>query len=179
MLAFHASGDRPAGVTNRQCVLGFVLTLCASVLYGFIIPLIELAYRKTKRQITYTLVMEMQLFFIGVFGVTSMASSLLSAVLVAFTLPVTEVLAVVFFREKFSAEKGMALVLALWGFASYIYGEYYCDSKMRPPNVPKQQNEAEDPGGAGQAYQSVNDVSEDQSINGVEELAMDDSGKAL
>lgn len=198
MLAFHTSGDRPAGVTNRQYVLGFVLTLGAAALYGFIIPLIELTYKKTKRQITYTLVMEMQVimsvvatifctvgmlvnrdfqalhreanefglgkidysiaivwyavmwqfFFIGVFGVTYLSSSLLSGVIIAVTLPVTEVMAVILFHEKFSAEKGMALVLALWGFASYFYGEY----------VPKKQNGAEVPGRAAQAYQSVNDV---------------------
>ena len=198
MLAFHTNGDRPAGVTNRQYVLGFVLTLVAAALYGFITPLIELTYRKTKRQITYTLVMEMQVitslsatifctvgmlvnrdfqalhreanefglgkidysiaivwyavtwqfFFIGVFGVTYLSSSLLSGVIIAVTLPVTEVMAVILFHEKFSAEKGMALVLALWGFASYFYGEY----------VPKKQNGAEGPGQAAEVYQSINDV---------------------
>lgn len=221
LLAFHTSGDRPAGVTNKQYVLGFILTLAAAALYGFIIPLIELTYRKTKRQITYTLVMEMQfimsvvatvfctvgmlvnrdfqalhreanefrlgkidysmaivwaavtwqLFFIGVFGVTSMASSLLSGVIIAVTIPITEVLGVVLFHEKFSAEKGMSLVLALWGFASYLYGEYYSDLKLRPPKVPKQQNELEDLGGAAHAHAH-------HSINDVEELAMADSGKA-
>jgi hypothetical protein len=111
-------------------------------------------------------------FFIGVFGVTSMASSLLSGVIIAVTIPVTEVLAVVLFHEKFSAEKGMALVLALWGFASYLYGEYYCYLKLRPPNVPKQQNKPE-----GQKELRCTSHAH-QSINDVEELAMADSGKA-
>ena len=59
-------------------------------------------------------------FFIGV---TSLASSLLSGVIIVVTIQVIEVLMVVLFHEKFSAEKGMVLVLALWGFTSYIYGE--------------------------------------------------------
>lgn len=99
-----------------------------------------------------------QFFYIGLYGVTSLASSLLSAVIMAVTLPLTEVLGVVLFHEKFSAEKGMALVLSLWGFASYLYGEYYCDLELRPPKVPKQQNEVEDLGGAAHAHHSIDDV---------------------
>ena len=208
LLAFHTSGDRPEGVTNKQYVLGFVLTLGAAAFYGFIIPLIELPYRATKCAITHTIVMEMQfvmsivatlfctvgmlvngdfqalhreaegfdlgkldyamaivwagvlwqIFFIGVFGVTSLANSLLSGVIIVVTIPMTEVLAVVLFHEKFSAEKGMALVLALWGFASYLYGEYYSHLKRRPPNVPKQQNKSEGPGEAANAHQFINDL---------------------
>lgn len=208
LLAFHTSGDRPAGVTKGQYVLGFVLTLVAAALFGFIIPLIELTYRATKRAITYTIVMEMQfimsitatlfctvgmlingdfqalhreaegfhlgkfdysmaivwaavlwqIFFIGIFGVTSLANSLLSGVIMAIAIPMTEILAVFLFHEKFSAEKGMALALALWGFASYLYGEYYTYLKLRPTNVPKQHNKPEGPGGAVHAHQSINDL---------------------
>lgn len=35
----------------------------------------------------------------------------------------TEVLAVIIYKENFQAEKGVALVLSLWGFVSYFYGE--------------------------------------------------------
>jgi hypothetical protein len=38
-------------------------------------------------------------------------------------LPLTEVLAVIFYKESFKAEKGVSLVLSLWGFLSYFYGE--------------------------------------------------------
>lgn len=64
-----------------------------------------------------------QCFFLGAIGVVFSASSLLSAIILAVLLPVTEVLAVIFYREKFQAEKGVSLVLALWGFVSYFYGE--------------------------------------------------------
>jgi hypothetical protein len=49
--------------------------------------------------------------------------TLLATTIAAF-IPVTEVLAVVFLHEKFSSEKAIALVLSLWGLASYSYGEY-------------------------------------------------------
>ncbi|KAI3718026.1 hypothetical protein L1987_70010 [Smallanthus sonchifolius] len=65
-----------------------------------------------------------QCFFLGAIGVVFCASSLLSGIIIAVLLPVTETLAVVFYKEPFQVEKGIALVLSLWGFTSYFYGEY-------------------------------------------------------
>ncbi|KAL3504762.1 hypothetical protein ACH5RR_034603 [Cinchona calisaya] len=64
-----------------------------------------------------------QFFFLGVVGIIYCSSSLLSGIMIAVLLPVTEILAVIIFHEKFKAEKGVALVLSLWGFVSYFYGE--------------------------------------------------------
>lgn len=64
-----------------------------------------------------------QCFFVGAVGVIYLSSSLLSGIMIAVLLPVTEVLGVIFFKEKFSAEKGISLFLSLWGFVSYFYGE--------------------------------------------------------
>ncbi|GLJ10936.1 hypothetical protein SUGI_0138410 [Cryptomeria japonica] len=61
MLAFHSNGDRPKGVTKEQYWLGFFAAALAAALYGLILPLLELVYKKTTVRITYTLVMEMQL----------------------------------------------------------------------------------------------------------------------
>ena len=49
-------------------------------------------------------------FFIGV---TPLANSVLSGVIIVVMIQVIEVVMVVLFHEKFSAEKGMVLVLAL------------------------------------------------------------------
>ncbi|CAI9266453.1 unnamed protein product [Lactuca saligna] len=174
VLALHTSSDRPEGESKKEYAMGFVMTVAAALLYGFVLPLIELTYNKAKQEITYTLVVEIQIvmclfatlfcsvgmianndfevipreaasfelgptkyytilclsaliwqcFFLGVIGVIFCASSLLSGIIIAALLPVTEILAVVFYKEKFQAEKGVALVLSLWGFASYFYGEY-------------------------------------------------------
>ncbi|KAL2893150.1 Purine permease 3, partial [Bienertia sinuspersici] len=64
-----------------------------------------------------------QLFFLGVVGVIYYGSSLLSGVIIALALPITEVGAVILFHEAFQAEKGVSLILSLWGFVSYFYGE--------------------------------------------------------
>ncbi|CAL5384024.1 unnamed protein product [Camellia sinensis] len=150
------------------------MTVGAAALYGFVLPLVELTYKKAKQAVTYTLVIEIQLvmcffatvvctigmiinndfkaipkeaiefglgetkyyvvlvcsaiiwqcFFLGAIGVIFSSSSLLSAIIIAVLLPVTETLAVLFYREKFQAEKGISLVLSLWGFVSYFYGEF-------------------------------------------------------
>lgn len=72
-----------------------------------------------------------QFFFLGAIGVIFCASSLLSGIIIATLLPVTESLAVLFFHEKFQAEKGLALTLSLWGFVSYFYGEIRQMKKMK------------------------------------------------
>jgi hypothetical protein len=51
-------------VTRGQYWLGFALTLGAAALYGLVLPLVELAYRRAAgggRAVTYALVIEMQL----------------------------------------------------------------------------------------------------------------------
>lgn len=173
VLALHSSGDRPEGVTKAQYYMGFFMTLGAAALYGFVLPLIELTYKKAKQPITYTLVMEIQFvmcffatlfctigmiaskdfqeiareakayklgegkyyvvvawccifwqfFFLGAIGVIFCASSLLSGIIIAVLLPITETLGVLLYKEKFKSEKGVALVLSVWGFVSYFYGE--------------------------------------------------------
>ncbi|XP_034674710.1 purine permease 1-like [Vitis riparia] len=183
VLALHTSSDRPANESNKEYYLGFVMTLAAAALYGFILPLVELTYKKAKQAITYSLVMEIQMvmcffatvfctvgmlvnndfqaisreakeyelgeskyylvvvwngiiwqcFFLGAIGVIFSASSLVCGIVITVLLPVTEILAVIFFREKFQAEKGVSLALSLWGFVSYFYGEIKDSKKKKNP----------------------------------------------
>ncbi|GLT74424.1 hypothetical protein SLA2020_462240 [Shorea laevis] len=72
-----------------------------------------------------------QCFFVGAIGVIFCGSSLLSGVIIAVLLPVTEILAVIFYRESFNAEKGVSLALSLWGFVSYFYGEIKNNKKKK------------------------------------------------
>ncbi|XVF39590.1 hypothetical protein PTKIN_Ptkin01aG0046100 [Pterospermum kingtungense] len=94
----------------------------------------EYEIRKTKYYIiAICTAVTMQCFFLGVTGVIFCASSLLSGIIITVLLPVTEVLAVIFYKEKFQAEKGVALALSLWGFVSYFYGEIKQTKKKKPP----------------------------------------------
>ncbi|CAM8942950.1 unnamed protein product [Rhodiola kirilowii] len=181
ILGLNTDSDRPAGVSKSEYFVGFFMTVAAAVLYGFMMPAIELIYKKGRQVMTYGLVLEVQLvmclfatlfctvgmivnkdfqaipreakeyglgevnyyvvvvwsalvwqcFFLGAIGVIFCSSSLFSGVIIAVFLPFTEVLAVIIFKEKFQAEKGVALVLSLWGFASYFYGEMKLNRKLK------------------------------------------------
>ncbi|XP_055810325.1 purine permease 3-like [Solanum dulcamara] len=80
-----------------------------------------------------------QCFFVGAVGVIYLSSALMSGVMIAALLPVTEILGVIFFSEKFSGEKGLSLFLSLWGFVSYFYGEFKQRKKVE--KMKNQENE--------------------------------------
>ncbi|KAI6687841.1 hypothetical protein NL676_024669 [Syzygium grande] len=61
VLAMQTSSDRPAGESDGAYYAGFFMTLGAVALYGFILPLVELTYKKAKQAVTYSLVLEIQL----------------------------------------------------------------------------------------------------------------------
>ena len=73
-----------------------------------------------------------QLLNLGIMGLITCASSLLAGIMIAVLLPLSEILAVLFLHEKFDGPKGIALVLSLWGFASYMYGEKVQQKKAAP-----------------------------------------------
>ncbi|KAL8465856.1 hypothetical protein ACS0TY_035099 [Phlomoides rotata] len=69
ILGMNTGSDRPKGESNKMYWLGFILTLLAAVMYGLILPLVELVYQRAKQAITYTLVMEFQAVM-GIFATT-------------------------------------------------------------------------------------------------------------
>ncbi|CAO2826088.1 unnamed protein product [Amaranthus hypochondriacus] len=60
----------------------------------------------------------------GLLGLIFEISSLFSNVITTLALPLTPIFAVVFFHDKMNGVKIIALVLAMWGFFSYIYQHY-------------------------------------------------------
>jgi drug/metabolite transporter (DMT)-like permease len=82
-----------------------------------------------------------QCFCLGTIGAIFYGSALLAGVIISVLMPVTEVLAVVFFDEHFSATKGIALGLSLWGLASYFYGEV----RAKAPDTEHQSSLCTDP----------------------------------
>ncbi|KAF9609123.1 hypothetical protein IFM89_013377 [Coptis chinensis] len=67
-----------------------------------------------------------QIFSISSLGLIYEASSLFSNVISTVSLPVVPILAVILFHDKMEAMKVVALLLAIWGFVSYVY-EHYLD----------------------------------------------------
>ncbi|KAK7282095.1 hypothetical protein RIF29_10634 [Crotalaria pallida] len=80
-----------------------------------------------------------QFYICGMVGVIFASSSLFSGVMIAMLLPVTEILGVVFYKEKFEAEKGVSLGLCLWGFVSYFYGEFKQANEMKKVSIPEKE----------------------------------------
>ncbi|KAI3840928.1 hypothetical protein MKW92_031331 [Papaver armeniacum] len=71
-----------------------------------------------------------QLSGIGLVGLILYTNALFNGIYVSVLVPFTEVAAVIFFHERFTGLKGMALALCLWGFSSYFYGEYKMMNKV-------------------------------------------------
>ncbi|KFK31021.1 hypothetical protein AALP_AA6G057800 [Arabis alpina] len=153
ILALHTDGDKLAEETHKEYVIGFLMTLAASVLYAFVLPLVELTYKKARQEISYTLVLEMQIVLCSVATCFCLVGMLADGdfkvianearefklggtryyyVVVVFTAIIwQELLAILFFREKFQAEKGVSLGLSLWGFVSYFYGQIKSENKTQ------------------------------------------------
>lgn len=72
-----------------------------------------------------------QVFSIGCIGLIFEVSSLFSNVISTLGIPIVPVLAVVFFHEKMNGVKVIAMLLAIWGFTSYIYQHYLDDKKEK------------------------------------------------
>ncbi|KAI3739366.1 hypothetical protein L2E82_29770 [Cichorium intybus] len=72
-----------------------------------------------------------QVFSVGCIGLIFEVSSLFSNVISTLGIPIVPVLAVVFFHEKINGVKVISMLLAIWGFISYIYQHYIDDSKEK------------------------------------------------
>lgn len=72
-----------------------------------------------------------QLFAIGSMGLIYETSSVFCNVISTLSLPVVPVLAFIFAHEKITGLKVIAMLLAMWGFVSYVYQHYldHCKSK--------------------------------------------------
>ncbi|KAJ6808503.1 hypothetical protein M6B38_167365 [Iris pallida] len=75
-----------------------------------------------------------QVSSVGTVGLIFLVSSLFSNVISTLALPVVPVFAVVFFRDRMDGVKVVAMLIAVWGFLSYIYQHYIDDSKAERPS---------------------------------------------
>ncbi|CAK9172639.1 unnamed protein product [Ilex paraguariensis] len=83
-----------------------------------------------------------QISSVGLLGLIFEVSSLFSNVISTLALPAVPVLAVIFFNDKMDGVKGIALLLAIWGFLSYVYQQYLDDSRSK--RMVSNANEASD-----------------------------------
>ncbi|XAR63307.1 hypothetical protein NMG60_11023198 [Bertholletia excelsa] len=72
-----------------------------------------------------------QVCSVGVVGLIFMVSSLFSNVISTLSLAVTPIASVIVFHDKMNGIKIIALLLAFWGFSTYIYQNYLDDVKAK------------------------------------------------
>ncbi|XP_057742108.1 probable purine permease 11 isoform X1 [Arachis stenosperma] len=119
----------PSFVATSGCVMGLFASGEWKTLHN------EMqSYQKGSVSYIMTLVwiaVTWQVFSIGMIGLILEVSSLFSNLISTLSLPIVPVLAVFFFHDKFSGVKAVALLLAIWGFISYIYQHYLDDQKAK------------------------------------------------
>ncbi|KAL5577161.1 hypothetical protein UlMin_018860 [Ulmus minor] len=76
-----------------------------------------------------------QIFTIGTTGLIFEVSSLFSNVISVLGLPLVSVLAVIFFHDAMDGVKVTAMLLAVWGFASYLYQHYLDDLELKAERI--------------------------------------------
>ncbi|CAA6669730.1 unnamed protein product [Spirodela intermedia] len=72
-----------------------------------------------------------QVASVGVVGLVFLVSSLFSNVISAVALPLVPIFAVFFFGDPMDGEKVLAMLLAVWGSASYVYQNYLDVQKVK------------------------------------------------
>ncbi|KAF3790856.1 Purine permease 3 [Nymphaea thermarum] len=65
-----------------------------------------------------------QMALVGIAGMTFLASSLVSGICVTALIPAGVLAPWVFFHEGLNSDKVFAAVMSMWGFSSYLFGEY-------------------------------------------------------
>ncbi|XWS15940.1 hypothetical protein CRYUN_Cryun34aG0044600 [Craigia yunnanensis] len=71
----------------------------------------------------------LQVFSFGSVGLIFEVYSLFSNVISTLEMPIVPVLAIVFFHDKMTGVKVISMLLAIWGFVSYVYQHYVDDRK--------------------------------------------------
>lgn len=119
-------------VLDMQIYPSFVAT-CACVVGLFASgewKTLQLEFRDyQKGRVSYVMTLfwiavSWQITSVGLLGLIFEVSSLFSNVISTISLPAIPILAVIFFHDKMDGVKVIALILAIWGFLSYVYQHY-------------------------------------------------------
>ncbi|KAF3449506.1 hypothetical protein FNV43_RR10234 [Rhamnella rubrinervis] len=159
LLAVNADSENTTKISKGKYVIGFLCTVGASATYSLYLSLVQLSSKSgewkslkkemndfTQGKVSYTMTLlwtaiTWQISSVGMLGLIFEVSSLFSNVISTLALPVVPILAVMFFHDKVNGVKVVALVLAVWGFVSYIYQHYLDDRKCKAAEEKASSNE--------------------------------------
>ncbi|CAN8231529.1 unnamed protein product [Cochlearia groenlandica] len=91
-------------------------------------------YKLGKAPYVLTLVsiaISWQVYTIGVVGLIFETSSVFSNSITAVGLPIVPVVAVIVFHDKMNTSKIFSIILAIWGFISFVYQHYLDEKKLK------------------------------------------------
>ncbi|TYI77804.1 hypothetical protein E1A91_D06G167300v1 [Gossypium mustelinum] len=137
LLVFQNDSSGSTQVPRAKYVIGFVCTVAASAGVGLFASgewkslgeEME-GFKLGKSAYVNVLVwiaVGWQVFSIGAVGLIFEASSLFSNVISTLGLPIVPVFAMVFFHDPMTGIKVISMLLAIWGFVSYVYQHYLDD----------------------------------------------------
>ncbi|KFK28500.1 hypothetical protein AALP_AA7G004000 [Arabis alpina] len=98
-----------------------------------------------------------QVFNIGGTGLIFELSALFSNAISVLGLPVVPILAVIIFHDKMNGLKVISMILAIWGFTSYVYQHYLDDKNLKKSHAKltmESSNPPEAEGSSGQSKRS-------------------------
>ncbi|KAL1200695.1 putative purine permease 22 [Cardamine amara subsp. amara] len=72
-----------------------------------------------------------QVYTVGLVGLIFESSSVFSNSITAVGLPIVPVVAVIVFHDKMDASKIFSIILAIWGFLSFVYQHYLDEKKIK------------------------------------------------
>jgi hypothetical protein len=72
-----------------------------------------------------------QVYTVGCVGLIFESSSVFSNSITAVGLPIVPVVAVIVFHDKMDASKIFSIILAIWGFLSFVYQHYLDEKKLK------------------------------------------------
>ncbi|KAK4399322.1 putative purine permease 10 [Sesamum angolense] len=146
LLVFQTDPGDSNKTTKNKYVIGFLCTLAASAGYALMLSLTQLAFHKVIKKETLRAVIDMTIYqsavasviiVIGLFASgewrtlnREMEEYKLGKVSIL-GLPVAPVLAVILLHDELTGLKTVAMLLAMWGFVSYMYQHYLDDLKMK------------------------------------------------
>nr|VDC82978.1 unnamed protein product [Brassica rapa] len=82
-----------------------------------------------------------QVYTVGLVGLIFESSSVFSNSITAVGLPIVPVIAVIVFHDKMEASKIFSIVLAIWGFVSFVYQHYLDEKKLKTCNTDPVEND--------------------------------------
>ncbi|KAH0935188.1 hypothetical protein HID58_012305 [Brassica napus] len=82
-----------------------------------------------------------QVYTVGLVGLIFESSSVFSNSITAVGLPIVPVIAVIVFHDKMEASKIFSIVLAIWGFLSFVYQHYLDEKKLKTCNTDPVEND--------------------------------------